>query len=332
MEGEDITANLKTIKDIPLNISHTDFPDEIDIRGEVFIENNDFKLIKKDFANPRNAASGSLRQKDSQITAKRDLRLLAYQIIEHDKPTLKNYNEQIAFIDSLGFYVNTINLASNLDDIKHQLDNINENRNKFEYQIDGAVLKVDSLQTQDELGFTSKAPRWAVAFKFPSEEQTTKLKDIKLQTGRTGAITPVAVLEPINVGGATVSSATLHNPDEIRRKDLRINDYVIVRRAGDVIPEVVSSIKERRDGTEKIWNLPTSCPCGDSTIEFNEEEKVPRCKEKLSCNLAKKEGLIFFGSKSGLEIEGLGRETIDILLTEGLIAVSYTHLTLPTKA
>ena len=137
-------------------------------------------------------------------------------------------------------------------------------------------MKIDSATSQDQLGFTSKAPRWAIAYKFQAEEQTTVLKDIKLQTGRTGAITPVAVLEPINVGGAKVSSATLHNPDEIRRKDLRINDYVIVRRAGDVIPEVVSSIKERRDGTQKMWSLPTSCPCGDSTIEFNEEEKVPR--------------------------------------------------------
>ena len=192
-------------------------------------------------------------------------------------------------------------------------------RDKFSYQIDGAVLKLNSGIAQDETGFTSKAPRWAVAYKFPAEEQTTKLIDIKLQTGRTGAITPVAVLEPVNVGGALVSYATLHNPDEIERKDLRINDDVIIRRAGDVIPEVVSSIIERRDGSQKKWKLPLKCPCGDYQIEFINEEKVPRCKGKSKCNLAKKEGMIFFGSRSGLEIDGLGKETIETLIQNNLI-------------
>jgi len=354
--GEDVTHNVKTIRNIPLRLKK-EIKGTIEVRGEVYMPTDSFKKLNKQrqkdliileklktkdkdqltqdekntlsrirkegtniFINSRNAAAGSLRQKDASTTAQRDLRLLAYQLINYDTPIQnKLHSKNNELMGELGFETNMINTSNTQEELENFIDIIKNSRTTYSYQIDGAVLKVDSLQTQDELGFTSKAPRWAVAFKFPSEEQTTKLKDIKLQTGRTGAITPVAVLEPINVGGATVSSATLHNPDEIRRKDLRINDYVIVRRAGDVIPEVVSSIKERRDGTEKIWNLPTSCPCGDSTIEFNEEEKVPRCKEKLSCNLAKKEGLIFFGSKSGLEIEGLGRETIDILLTEGLI-------------
>ena len=354
--GEDVTHNIKTIKNIPL-ILPKKIDGEIEIRGEIFMPKKSFEnlnlqkrkdkstlsnLIKKEtsklsekekttlkriraegtteFINARNAAAGSLRQKDSQITAKRDLRLLAYQIIEHDKPTLKNYNEQIAFIDSLGFYVNTINLASNLDDIKHQLDNINENRNKFEYQIDGAVLKVNSNLVQDNLGYTSKAPRWALAYKFSAEEQTTKLLDIKLQVGRTGAITPVAVLEPINVGGAVVSFATLHNPEEIRRKDLKINDYVIVRRAGDVIPEVVAPLLERRKGHEKEWKLGKSCPCGESNIEYINQEKVPRCTGGYNCEPAKKERLIYFASKAGLDIDGLGRETIETLIANNLVS------------
>ena len=272
------------------------------------------------FINSRNAAAGSLRQKDSNITATRDLRLLSYQLINHEEIDLSlNYSKQLNNLKTYGFQVNNFYEVSDISEITKILDEIEAMRDKFSYQIDGAVLKIDSATSQDQLGFTSKAPRWAIAYKFQAEEQTTVLKDIKLQTGRTGAITPVAVLEPINVGGAKVSSATLHNPDEIRRKDLRINDYVIVRRAGDVIPEVVSSIKERRDGTQKMWSLPTSCPCGDSTIEFNEEEKVPRCKEKLSCSLARKEGIIFFGSRAGLEIDGLGKETIETLIENNLI-------------
>ena len=353
--GEDVTHNIKTIKNIPL-ILPKKIDGEIEIRGEIFMPKKSFEnlnlqkrkdkstlsnLIKKEtsklsekekttlkriraegtteFINARNAAAGSLRQKDSQITAKRDLRLLAYQIIEHDKPTLINYNEQITFIDSLGFYVNTINLASNLNDIKHQLDNINENRNKFEYQIDGAVLKVNSNLVQDNLGYTSKAPRWALAYKFSAEEQTTKLLDIKLQVGRTGAITPVAVLEPINVGGAVVSFATLHNPEEIRRKDLKINDYVIVRRAGDVIPEIVTSIPERRSGSEIEWSLDKRCPCGDFDIVYIKDEKVPRCSGRYDCKISKKEMLIYFASKSGLDIEGLGRETVETLIGNKLV-------------
>ncbi len=272
------------------------------------------------FINSRNAAAGSLRQKDSNITATRDLRLLSYQLINHEgKELFQDYSDQLKNLGEFGFQVNTSYVVSNLGEISGILEKIEKMRDKFSYQIDGAVLKLNSGIAQDETGFTSKAPRWAVAYKFPAEEQTTKLIDIKLQTGRTGAITPVAVLEPVNVGGALVSYATLHNPDEIERKDLRINDDVIIRRAGDVIPEVVSSIIERRDGSQKKWKLPLKCPCGNYQIEFINEEKVPRCKGKSKCNLAKKEGMIFFGSRSGLEIDGLGKETIETLIQNNLI-------------
>ena len=354
--GEDVTHNVKTIRNIPLRLKK-EIKGTVEIRGEVYMPVKSFdklnaqrlkdsleieKLKLKDknklsdnekkslsrirkegtstFINSRNAAAGSLRQKDASITSNRDLRLLAYQLIIYEQENKNNFHSKNnSLMNELGFETNKIDISHSQIEIEKSVELIKESRSKYSYQIDGAVLKVDSLQAQDELGYTSKSPRWAVAFKFPSEEQTTILKDIKLQTGRTGAITPVAVLEPIDVGGAKVSFATLHNPDEIKRKDLRINDYVIVRRAGDVIPEVVSSLKDRRDGSQKKWELPKKCPCGEFSIELIDEEKVPRCEGGQSCNLAKKEAIIFFGSKSGLEIDGLGRETVEILLESKLI-------------
>ena len=354
--GEDVTHNIKTIKNIPLKLKKT-MKGEIEVRGEVFMPTDSFEKLNKqkvkdqkkldslaqldkktmtseqskelkdlrsegtsEFINARNAAAGSLRQKDSSITANRDLRLLAYQLIEHDMQTVSNYHDQINILENLGFSTNEISITNDIDDVASVLKSIEENRNQFKYQIDGAVLKVDSLNTQDELGFTSKSPRWAIAFKFSAEEQTTQLLDIKLQVGRTGAITPVAVLKPVNVGGALVSFATLHNPDEIKRKDLRINDYVIVRRAGDVIPEVVSSIPDRRGSSSSIWKLQKKCLCDEFLIEFINDEKVPRCAGKEKCKIASKEALIFYGSKSGLDIDGLGKETVEVLLNENLIS------------
>ena len=353
--GEDVTHNIKTIMNIPLKLKQS-IEGEVEVRGEIFMPTESFEqlnnqkindqkklnhlsqLDKKEmtaeqvkelrelrnegtseFINARNAAAGSLRQKDSNITAKRDLRLLAYQLIEHDRQAIDSYSDQIALLKDLGFSTNEVTVTKDIKNVESELNRIEENRNNYNYQIDGAVLKVNSSITQDELGFTSKAPRWAIAFKFSAEEQTTQLLDIKLQVGRTGAITPVAVLKPVNVGGALVSFATLHNPDEIKRKDLRINDYVIVRRAGDVIPEVVSSIPERRESTSKIWSLQKKCLCEEYLIEFVNDEKVPRCAGKEKCKIASKEALIFFGSKSGLDIDGLGRETVETLLNENLI-------------
>ena len=325
--GEDVTHNVKTIKNIPLKLNK-DIKGIVEIRGEVYMPMESFnelnKLNEKEniptFINSRNAAAGSLRQKDSNITATRDLRLLSYQLINHKELDLSlNYSRQLKNLETYGFQVNKSYKVSDINEISKILEEIEGMRDKFSYQIDGAVLKIDSATSQDQLGFTSKAPRWAVAYKFAAEEQITVLNDIKLQTGRTGAVTPVAVLEPVSVGGAIVSFATLHNPDEIQRKDLRINDYVIIRRAGDVIPEVVSPIIDRRDGTQKKWKLPIKCPCNKYEIEFIKDEKVPRCKGKSKCNLAKKEGMIFFGSRAGLEIDGLGKETIETLIENKLI-------------
>jgi DNA ligase (NAD+) len=273
------------------------------------------------FINSRNAAAGSLRQKDSSITSKRDIRLLAYQLIDHSNAdTFLSHEEQITSLKEYGFETNEIYLMNSIKDIQNTLLIIEKKRNNYAYQIDGVVMKINSTNIQDELGFTAKSPRWAIAYKFQAEEQTTKLIDIKLQTGRTGAVTPVAVLKPINVGGALVSFASLHNPDEISRKDLRINDYVVVRRAGDVIPEVVSSLEKRRDGSQTKWKMPTLCPCGEFKINFPKDEKVPRCTGGTSCKIAKKESIIFFASRTGLEIDGMGKETIESLIKFDLIS------------
>ena len=352
--GEDVTHNVKTIMNLPLRLKKVT-KGTLEIRGEVYMPTESFDSLNKkrkrdeitlgklktlenptkeekslmteirsegvsSFINSRNAAAGSLRQKDSSITAKRDIRLLAYQLIDHDnREAFSTHQQQIQTLKDYGFETNQVFLTDSLDEINDTLNKIEENRNNYLYQIDGVVMKINSTKIQDELGFTAKAPRWAVAYKFQAEEQTTVLLDIKLQTGRTGAVTPVAVLKPVNVGGALVSFASLHNPDEINRKDLRINDYVVVRRAGDVIPEVVSSLEKRRDGSQKKWKMPATCPCGDFKIDFQKEEKVPRCSGGSACRIAKKESLIFFSSRSGLEIDGMGKETIETLLSVGLI-------------
>ena len=353
--GEDVTHNVKTIMNIPLRLNVLK-KGVLEIRGEVYMPTESFnnlnKKRKKDeetlenlksletltqeeksliaqirnegfstFINSRNAAAGSLRQKDSSITSKRDIRLLAYQLIDHSNAdTFLSHEEQITSLKEYGFETNEIYLMNSIKDIQNTLLIIEKKRNNYAYQIDGVVMKINSTNIQDELGFTAKSPRWAIAYKFQAEEQTTKLIDIKLQTGRTGAVTPVAVLKAINVGGALVSFASLHNPDEISRKDLRINDYVVVRRAGDVIPEVVSSLEKRRDGSQAKWKMPTLCPCGEFKINFPKDEKVPRCTGGTSCKIAKKESIIFFASRTGLEIDGMGKETIESLIKFDLIS------------
>lgn len=353
--GEDVTHNVKTIMNIPLRLNVLK-KGVLEIRGEVYMPTESFnnlnKKRKKDeetlenlksletptqeeksliaqirsegfstFINSRNAAAGSLRQKDSSITSKRDIRLLAYQLIDHSNAdTFSSHDEQITSLKEYGFETNEIYLMNSIEEIQNTLLIIEKQRNNYAYQIDGVVMKINSTHIQDELGFTAKSPRWAIAYKFQAEEQTTKLIDIKLQTGRTGAVTPVAVLKPINVGGALVSFASLHNPDEISRKDLRINDYVVVRRAGDVIPEVVSSLEKRRDGSQTKWKMPTLCPCGEFKINFPEDEKVPRCTGGTLCKIAKKESIIFFASRTGLEIDGMGKETIESLMKFNLIS------------
>ena len=354
--GEDVTHNIRTIKAIPLTL--TGLPEGIvEVRGEVYMpiqsfndlnyqrnknkdkltalqkigkdklssrQKEELKKIRAEgvdpFINARNAAAGSLRQKDASLASQRDLLFICYQTILYDQEhAIESYSNQLKQTKSYGFPVPKNNLVDSVDKMMEYIDEIDKNRDTYSYQIDGVVMKVDTLSTHDKLGYTAKSPRWSIAYKFPAEEQTTKLIDIKLQIGRTGAVTPVAVLEPIEVGGAWVSNATLHNPDEVKRKDLRIGDYVIVKRAGDVIPEVVSSIPSRRNGSEKKWTLPKNCPCGEFKIIFIKEEKVPRCSGAGSCTIVKKESLLFFGSKNGLDIDGFGQETVEILIEKGIL-------------
>ena len=317
-EGEDITENLKTIKDIPLNISHKDFPDEIDIRGEVFIETNDFKKIEKDFANPRNAASGSLRQKDPKKTKLIPLKFIAYTFGFNSN---MKESKQSDFIKNLGkwnFKVSELNKTiKGINNLVKYHSDIEKKRFTLNYDIDGIVYKVNDFNLQKRLGFMATAPRWAIAHKFSANYSITKITDIDIQVGRTGALTPVAKVKPVNIGGVMVSNATLHNEDEINRKDIRIGDTVKIERAGDVIPHVISVDKNLRNVNIKKFIFPKKCPCGFDTIkEFNKVTKkidaVRRCPDiGFDCNRIAKEKLKHFVSKDALNIEGLGKKVIE---------------------
>ena len=319
MEGEDITANLKTIKDIPLNISHTDFPDEIDIRGEVFIENNDFKLIKKDFANPRNAASGSLRQKDPKKTELIPLKFIAYTFGFISEMKVNKQSDFIKNLDKWGFKTSELNKTiKGIDNLVKYHSEIEKKRFSLNYDIDGIVYKINDFSLQKRLGFMATAPRWAVAHKFSANHSTTKIIDIDIQVGRTGALTPVAKVKPVNIGGVMVSNATLHNEDEIIRKDIRIGDTVKIERAGDVIPHVISVDKKLRSLKSKKYIFPNKCPsCGSKTIkDYNLVTKkidaVRRCSnDGFGCEKISIEKLKHFVSKDALNIEGLGKKVIE---------------------
>ena len=319
VEGEDITENLKTIKDIPLSISHKDFPQEIDIRGEVFIETNDFKKIEKDFANPRNAASGSLRQKDSKKTELIPLKFIAYTFGFNSNLKVSKQSEFIKDLDKWGFKTSELNKTikgvNNL--IKYHAD-IEKKRFTLNYDIDGIVYKVNDFSLQKRLGFMATAPRWAIAHKFSANYSVTKILDIDIQVGRTGALTPVAKVNPVNIGGVMVSNATLHNEDEIIRKDIRIGDTVKIERAGDVIPHVISVDKKLRTSNSQKYIFPNKCPsCGSKTIkEFNSITKkidaVRRCSnEGFGCEKISIEKLKHFVSKDALNIEGLGKKVVE---------------------
>ncbi len=327
--GEDITANLRTIKAIPLRLLTDDPPTLLEVRGEVYMPLDAFEELNRRqeeagerlFVNPRNAAAGSVRQKDPSVTASRDLSIWCYQVgIIEGGPELSRHSEAMEYIKGLGLRVNPeTRTVPDLDGVEDYLTEAEKRRHERPYQTDGAVVKVDSLADQATLGFTARAPRWAVAYKFPPEEATTRLLDIKVNVGRTGAVTPYAVLEPVFVGGANISSATLHNEDEVRRKDLRIGDLVVVRRAGDVIPEVVAPVVSARTGDEKVWHMPKTCPFCASPIVRPEGEKVARCTGGYSCPSRLREWLFYFGSRAGMDIDGLGYKTIDLLIREGLI-------------
>ncbi len=326
--GEDITQNLRTLKSIPLRLLGKS-PRLLEVRGEVYLPLRAFEELNRRqteaelriFANPRNAAAGSVRQKDPSITAGRDLGIWVYQVgLLDGGPPLASHSEQMAYLSELGLRVNpSAKAVADLKAVKKFLVEAEKKRHDRGYQTDGVVIKVDLLSDQVELGYTSHAPRWAVAYKFPPEEQVTTLRDIQINIGRTGAATPFAVLEPVQVGGATVTYATLHNEDELRRKDVRIGDKVIVRRAGDVIPEVVGPVVSVRTGAEKPWSMPARCPFCDHPIERPPGEKVARCTGGFECPSRVREWLFHFASRGGMDIEGMGYKTIDLLLRAGLI-------------
>jgi len=324
--GEDVTDNVKTIKGIPLILQGNHLPQYLDVRGEVIMPRDGFRrwnenALKnggKPFANPRNAAAGSLRQLDSKITAKRPLSFFAYYIGEsrgYDFP--EDQYHCLLELKKLGLPVNAnircvngfAGLASFYNDILAIRPNLN-------YDIDGVVLKVNSLALQNTLGFTAKVPRWAIAYKFPPEEMMTRLLDVDFQVGRTGAITPVARLEPVYVGGATVSNATLHNEDEIKRLGLKIGDTVIVRRAGDVIPQISGVVLEKRDGTEKDIFFPAYCPECGSLIERVEGESIARCTGGLFCGAQLRESIIHFVSRDAMDLEGFGEKIVEALISQ----------------
>ncbi len=317
-EGEDITENLKTIKDIPLNISNKDFPKEIDIRGEVFIETNDFKKIEKDFANPRNAASGSLRQKDPKKTELIPLKFIAYTFGFNSSMRESKQSDFIKNLSKWGFKTSDLNKTiKGTNNLVKYHSEIEKKRFNLNYDIDGIVYKVNDFSLQKRLGFMATAPRWAIAHKFSANYSVTKILDIDIQVGRTGALTPVAKVKPVNIGGVMVSNATLHNEDEINRKDIRIGDTVKIERAGDVIPHVISVDKNLRNENIKKFIFPKKCPCGFETIkEFNKVTKkidaVRRCPDiGFDCNRIAKEKLKHFVSKDALNIEGLGKKVIE---------------------
>lgn len=325
--GENITANLKTIQTIPLRLRSDKFPDLLEVRGEVFISTEGFRTLNQDrlqkgenlFANPRNAAAGSLRQLDSKITAARPLDFFAYGVSEPSALGVENHNQVLDVLRDCGFRINDLTrVCPDIDSAIEHFNFLAEKRHELSYEIDGLVIKVNSLDLQERLGSKARSPRWAIARKFPALQATTTLRDVVFNVGRTGAVTPVALLDPVNVGGVTVSRATLHNQDEIIRKDLKINDQVLVQRAGDVIPEVVKPIKEKRTGKEQPIAMPTRCPECDTELVRKEGEAALRCIN-IQCPAQRLRALIHFAGKSGLDIEGFGAKTMEQLFNRDLV-------------
>lgn len=322
--GENITANIRTIRAIPLRLQGTQIPHRLEVRGEVFMPHKGFERLnelarikgEKVFANPRNAAAGSLRQLDPKITAKRPLTFCCYGIgIMEGGQLPDSHWQRLQQLKAWGLPVSSeIRQLTGRQAVLNFYHNIQQKRDNLDYDIDGVVIKVDSVALQETLGFVSRAPRWAIAFKFPAQEQLTILKDVEFQVGRTGAITPVARLEPVQVAGVTVSNATLHNADEIERLKIRIGDTVIVRRAGDVIPQIIGIIEDRRPHNTAEINFPRHCPVCGSDIERIEGEAVARCTGGLFCDAQRKEALKHFVSRRAMDIDGMGEKIIEQLV------------------
>ncbi|HET8816927.1 MAG TPA: NAD-dependent DNA ligase LigA [Pseudidiomarina sp.] len=322
--GEDITENVKTIRNLPLQLTG-DFPSRIEVRGEVFMPVRAFEKYNaqalergdKVFANPRNAAAGSLRQLDSRISAQRPLHFYAYSmgVVSTDVELAATHYGRLHQLASWGLPISAeVRQVKAAEGCRDYYDDILKRRSELRYEIDGVVIKVDSIALQQDLGFVSRAPRWAIAWKFPAQEELTIIRGVDFQVGRTGAITPVARLEPVAVGGVTVSNATLHNADEIARLDIRINDVVIIRRAGDVIPQVVAVVHERRPENTEVIEFPQQCPVCQSHVERVAGEAVARCTGGLICAAQRKEALKHFASRKALDIDGLGDKLIEQLV------------------
>ena len=341
--GEDVTANIRTIRSIPLKLQTPTPPALIEVRGEVLMFKADFAKLnqrqreanQKEFANPRNAAAGSLRQLDSRITAQRSLRFFAYGIGRLNGADMpQRHSALLDWYQTMGIAVcaeRTVVLGA--DGLLNFFADIGQRRAQLPYEIDGVVYKLDEIEQQKQLGFVSRAPRFAIAHKFPAEEAITTVVDIEIQVGRTGALTPVARLEPVSVGGVTVTNATLHNEDEVRRKDIRIGDCVIVRRAGDVIPEIVANVPERRPSNAHEFIMPNNCPVCGSTIVRPEDEAVARCSGGwLTCAAQRKGGLLHFVSRRAMDIEGLGEQLVEQLVDRGLVTTpaDFFNLSLTT--
>lgn len=339
--GEDITHNVRTIGSIPLTLREGNWPERLEVRGEIYIPKAEFKELndmllekgEKTFVNPRNSAAGSLRQLDPQITATRPLYFVCHGTGISTKPIADNHFDALHNLSEWGFPIpKHFELVSNIEDCEAYYQNLMNIRNDLPYEIDGVVYKVNSYAQQTTLGFVSRAPRWAIAYKFPAQEEMTLVEAIDFQVGRTGAITPVARLKPVFVGGVTVSNATLHNMDEIERLDVRAGDHVIVYRAGDVIPKVVSVIKEKRpDGTVRP-QLPETCPeCGAHIVKL-EDEAIARCIGGLACPAQVKRAIIHFASRDAMNIDGLGEKLIIQMVDEGLIGSPADLFTLELGA
>ncbi|WP_273835978.1 NAD-dependent DNA ligase LigA [Guptibacillus sedimenti] len=322
--GEDITQNLKTIPAIPLRLRENV---SMEVRGEAYMPKPSFMKLNEVrekneqdlFANPRNAAAGSLRQLDPKIAASRNLSIFVYGVGTVDGREISSHSNGLDFLKELGFKTNPEwKRCNTIDDVIDFIGGWSEKRPDLSYEIDGIVVKVDALNQQEELGFTAKSPRWAIAYKFPAEEVVTKLQDIELNVGRTGVVTPTAVLEPVLVAGTTVQRASLHNEDLIREKDIKIGDYVVIKKAGDIIPEVVSVLEERRTGDEKAFSMPEKCPECESDLVRLDEEVALRCINP-KCPAQLREGLIHFVSRNAMNIDGLGERVITQLFREELI-------------
>ena len=328
--GEDVTANVRTIRDVPLRLlagAGASFAGTVEVRGEVYMPKASFERLNEandeaglaPFANPRNAAAGAVRQKDPAVTASRDLATFVYQVVDVRRLGLARQSEALDWSRAAGFHVNPdVVTCATPEQVREYCSSAVEKRDELPYEIDGVVVKVDSFALQEELGYTSKSPRWAIAFKFPPEEKTTVLREIRVQVGRTGALTPLAEFDPVTVAGSTIARATLHNEDEVRRKDVRVGDTIVVRKAGDVIPEVVGAVAGMRPLDAEEWRMPTECPSCGSEVWRPEGEAVTRCTN-VGCPAQRLERLGHWAGRGAMDIDGMGAEIITRLVERDLL-------------